>query len=145
MSATGNSSSFKNEYDLSQISLHRGKDDSLRGIVDSFQTEYNNKQAFNSQSNWLPSSKKNQHVDRLTNSKSTQSRYSIDKKSKLRYLCSLDVPNWSIHWTCESSSLQGSRSCIHHKRIAPISLRICCLPKCLRKCNKYNLHQICSH
>ena len=62
MSATGNSSSFKNEYDLSQITLQRGKDDSLRGIVDSFQTKYNNEQAFNPQSNWLPCSKKNQHV-----------------------------------------------------------------------------------
>ena len=82
---------------------------------------------------------------RLTNNKSTQSRYSIYKKSRLLCLCSLDVPNWSIHWTRESSSLQGSRSCIHDKRIAPISLRICCLPKCLCKCSKYNLHQICSH
>ena len=62
MLATGNFSSFKNEYDLSQITLQRGKDDSLRGIVDSFQTEYNNEQAFNPQSNWLPCSKKNQHV-----------------------------------------------------------------------------------
>ena len=144
MSATGNSSSLKNEYDLSQITLQRGKDDSLRGIVDSFQTEYNNEQAFNPQSSWLPCSKK-KSTCRLTNNKSTPSRYSIDKKSKLWCLCSVDVPNWSIYWTCESSSLQGSRSCIHDKRIAPISLRICCLPKCLRKCCKYNFHQICSH
>ena len=51
---------------MSQLTLLKGKVNSLRGIVDSFRADYDTIEAFSPHSNWLQCSKKNQHFGLLT-------------------------------------------------------------------------------